>query len=545
MRGIVIASVVVLSACGASKRAGVSRFPDASKLEEVALDPLPPGEPPEVADVDEWTLAGPFAAKHGGEPLRAPDAWDALLDGRAKNEAMRCVAREIARFRVQNGAGPSSDLEQFIAARCGAAVAEVIVSTQETDVPRLIADDALLQGASDGVKRAVEQLLAVVPNADLGIALARNDTRAVIVVAGGQRKAEIAPVPFAPDGRKVRIEGTMLEPAQQVYAVTTRGKLGAAACDHDPAAQPPRFAFTCEVDPADAETRIDVSATPEGRLLAYHVASFVVYPGTPATRWARATLAPASGETAVAIVSAVNTIRAKGGIAPVRLAEAQTRILGKVAPHWFASVWGTANHHEEREADVMALGIMAGWRVDGDVMQGRLTSAWVPHSGDPARLVASAIEWPAGRAVLLDPEIDALAVGTVSGGKRPVLAAVVAGYSLREKEEQAALVGAIGSKLPEGAKRLATFDEDARDSAEKIESGKDPHEVLRVLMKKSSTKLSRGVRGWVIETQELDEMQVPSELAQERGLEWIGSVAWRRPEGEPWGRYVVLLVAPQ
>src|SRR5688500_3020226 len=106
----------VLVATGCAGRGGSStRFPAPGKVDRIALDPLPPGDPPEVADVAEWTATGPFPSKHGSEPRRELDAWDALLGERPKSEAARCVARELARFRVKHRASPSEDLERWLA----------------------------------------------------------------------------------------------------------------------------------------------------------------------------------------------------------------------------------------------------------------------------------------------------------------------------------------------------------------------------------------------------------------------------------------------
>jgi hypothetical protein len=50
------------------------------------------------------------------------------------------------------------------------------------------------------------------------------------------------------------------------------------------------------------------------------------------------------------------------------------------------------------------------------------------------------------------------------------------------------------------------------------------------------------VSGWIAEVRDIDDLQIPVEYVSRPELGLAVSVTHKREEGEPWGRYVVMLV---
>ena len=79
-------------------------------------------------------------------------------------------------------------------------------------------------------------------------------------------------------------------------------------------------------------------------------------------------------------------------------------------------------------------------------------------------------------------------------------------------------------------------------AASSVQSGVEPRDALDVLLSQSLGLLQRSVAGWIAEVSEIDSLEFPEEYLRRPGLDVAVAVSHRRPEGDPWGRYVVMLV---
>ena len=69
--------------------------------------------------------------------------------------------------------------------------------------------------------------------------------------------------------------------------------------------------------------------------------------------------------------------------------------------------------------------------------------------------------------------------------------------------------------------------------------------MLEDLISEGAELLHRSVVGWMAETQELDTLAFPEDFTAREELDVAIAVPVRKPEGEAWGRYVVLLLAAE
>src|SRR5262249_41076756 len=93
---------------------------------------------------------------------------------------------------------------------------------------------------------------------------------------------------------------------------------------------------------------------------------------------------------------------------PLALDAAQSEVATRLAPYYFSGLIGQA---PQSIADLVALGMMAGWKVDGIVQEGTFAWAWLVESRDLGRLLSDALEDPGARASLLAHDADRIALG--------------------------------------------------------------------------------------------------------------------------------------
>jgi hypothetical protein len=56
--------------------------------------------------------------------------------------------------------------------------------------------------------------------------------------------------------------------------------------------------------------------------------------------------------------------------------------------------------------DAIAMGLMAGWEVNGSVLQGHFASQWQSYDADPEVLIETMLQMPLDRETLLNPKIE-------------------------------------------------------------------------------------------------------------------------------------------
>jgi hypothetical protein len=253
-----------------------------------------------------------------------------------------------------------------------------------------------------------------------------------------------------------------------------------------------------------------------------------------------------------AFLEVLNEVRARAGAPPLQLALEQSRVAGEVASHYFDAL---AEPARAPIAELVALGMMAGWEVPEIVQEGRFTFMWLVESRDVASLLSDALDHPASRMVLLDAKVERVAVGPLAGGEgeRQYLALIAATYDLFSESEHRANAERVFDDLAmarvERSRMAPRTLERARPlavaAASRVQAGEPPRIVLDLLMLQSAEAVGRSVTGWYGEVQVLGAVAFPTDFLERRELEVAIAVAFHQPAGEPWGRYVVLVVAAE
>lgn len=548
---------------GAPAEPETGPFPSPEQLEELGDSPFPESIfALDVETVDRWALAGPFPEQVGALPRSASDRWETLLEEAARRraglllptEGMRCAARELGRFYLAHRARPTESLQRFIMARCRVAVGTLGMGWLANDVPEELSDAELFGHWEAAVREMLEKRLGGGPRT-AGIWFGREGGHVVVMVASGVRDLRIEPFsPFVAEDGRLEIRGEALLPVSSVSGVVNRGRFGFSRCE--PVGEPrlPRFHLACEVDRSDPSTVVSINLHRPDSLIGQTGMTALVWPGERTRdEYQRPDYGhpwPVVGpeEVPSGFAELLNQVRREAGLRSLELDTGQSELAAELAPHFF----GALLEQQTATADLIVLGMMAGWYVDGLVQSGHVTSAWVLRSADVTDLLSVALEYPNGRETLLAADVERLAVGPVLAGPKgkQTLAAVFGTYALFSQQAHAGLVERVYARLDaERARRgrgpVERLDEVApfcHRAASQVQAGEQPADVMSALLRDSADQLRRSVAGWVVEVRDFDAIEFPREYLEDRSLGVAAAVGYRRGEGEPWGRYVVLLV---
>ncbi len=548
----------------AEPRTSPGGFPSQEQIDQLR-DAPPPGHVLQLdaRPVDEWRLAGPFPERVGAIPYSDDTPWGQLLAEVvarraglvASTEAMHCVARELGRFLLAHRGRPTESLKRFIQGRCHATVADVAFGYVDGRVPEGFDEAVLFSHWKGAIETTIERGVQGGPRS-VGIWFGHDGGQAVAVVAYGRREVRVEPFdPFAGKDHRVEIEGEALNPSVRVSALVNRGRFGVQRCQRREGVEPPRFHFTCEVDPKDSVAAGALSITPPERLLSRAGLSLLLWPGKStvdvyrAPRYAEPRTVADGSAVPADFVELLNRVRKEAGLGRVELDPVQSEAARELAPHFFAAMFDQA---PGLTADLVVLGMIAGWGVDGVVESGHFSAAWVVRSNDLGRLLSNALEYPVSREALLAEGIDRVAVGslldTTSG--REALAAVFGTYSLFSSESHAETARRVYEQLDAArgkqglgeARRLDELEGLFQRAASMVGSGSEPADAMNMLLRESVDLLRAPVSGWVAEVRDLDQIDFPKEYLTSPTLRVGVAVTHKRRDGEPWGHYVVMLV---
>jgi hypothetical protein len=542
-----------------------SRFPTPKELEKLEAAPVPAKLfDLDVRTVDTWELSGPFPERIVSDPYTEPEnPWAALVDDAARRrvglvvptEAMYCVARELGRFYLAQRGQPTVSLRSYITSRCNASVANVGFQYVEAAVSTE-RDDVQIYGQwKDPVIEAIRQSLKGGPQT-IGIWYGRDDERAVVMVAFCSRELLLEPIATVPaaDGT-VEVSGEALEPVAEIRGLVNRGRAGFGECEPVGEVALPSFHLRCPVDPKDDSTLISVGLHPPNRLLGTLGLLVLAWPkGHPSAVYRR----PVYGERwpmldeqnlGDGFVELLNRVRHDAGLEPVALDAGQSETATKLAPHFFASVYGG---EDELTADLVVLGMIAGWTVDGIVQTGHFSAAWALRTNDLADLLATALELPGGRETLLAGDVQRIAIGPMlrTEKDREWIAAMFGTYSLFSEKAHEKVANRVFEKIAEERRRRGVEPPErlpdlvplCEVAASAVQGGQDPRDAMNALLQRSVDVLERPVSGWVTEVTDIESLSLPEEYLKRPSLGVAVAVSHRRAKGDAWGRYVVLLV---
>lgn len=548
MRTLMVSCLVVLAGC-ASQRG--TRFTSESELKQVLAQPKPAKVFTEgTVAVDAWELVGPLPdttadAPHETGSLFAKVLLDAASSkGFRASEPLACVARQLGRFLAVKGGKPPTTLRTFMSARCGVTSPGVASLWLTGKAPADVTDDALRAQWNEQVVALVGQVSA---GERAGIAFVREGEQVVVTIAHVRDRTDLEPVTLKPDADGfVWVRGVSTRKADAIAGTANQGRTGAADCIDTGARAAPAFELKCPVAKDDATAWISVSAREKGRVLGFEVVRVLALPsGAPATTWTAPSLvARAPGASPTDFVTQLNAVRSQLGAGPLTLSEAQSNDLRELAPFYFEAML----KDDDALEDKLALGVLAGWRVEQEIMRGSFAASF-GESASVSELLSSMLDSPGYRRDLLSTRAGVLAVGLMQEG--PVLAALVSTYEPIQPPTWPATADKVltalnGQRQRNGKKPVqwvmlpSASEPTYAEAVAKREY--DSETALEKFMSVASTVTQRGVRGWRISAVDLDDIGWPAEVLSKDSLEVMFVVTTERNPKDAWGQYVLLLV---
>lgn len=574
-----LAAASLLAACAGAGGSGTRHaraadldveqpFPSEAQLETISQRPAPSAEQmfrDAPVPVDAWTLRGPLPDSTGvrvyeGDDALARAAAEQLgADPRARlvSEGMQCVARELGHVALVHQGLPGRDLQQFIAARCGAVVTLPAVRLWQGEVPEGTpkADAPPVEVTRGVIAEAVE---ATPRGANLGAWAGIEGDRWAVVVAAGIPSATIAALPIDTGAEGyVELRGALPREYGWLQGYATRGEFGFSRCEaiNDMSLGPGEFAQRCRVDPRDDMAVIELVAAEPGRVLGGTALQVLVSPSgaAPNHYQLRSPGAGAVGaQDADALMTAINGLRRSLELAPLRADVEQSALVDNLLPHFLA-----ARNDEAGGAlqDQIAIGMMAGWKVNGLIRRSGVLTLSNHASRSMERVLAEALFSPSERASLLDPAARSAAVATLVDADAEAAAAMVVTYQFFEQHdyarEQVAFFDALdrarhGRGKPPVVRVGGPIAERVLgEGMQRVQRGESsPGEELDEVLGEFVERTQRGFRGTIYSTLVIDgwRPQFSEELLRAERVEVAVKIGHYRPRGGAWGQHVVFVV---
>ncbi|MBX3205734.1 MAG: hypothetical protein KF764_11745 [Labilithrix sp.] len=519
-------------------------FPTKSALESVARAPLKSKARRAVASVPEWRVDPSDIPDVSPAEARLVELSPAVKELTFTRE-LRCIARELGRLRAEHGADADERVQRFIVGACGRTGAAGVSTFYLTgDAPAEVSDDELLKAWKGQVA-----LPASFKGKSAGAWLTRKGKQAVLMIVGGAGESDVTLSRNDTPG-VMTVRGTAPADVEEVIALVNRGADGVARCEPNRTATAPQFAFDCKLDDDDPWAWIEVLSRRSGRVLLRATALLIARrdPLAPVelTRGA-ASSAPHPPDVVTAILEGVNRARANAKLAPLAPAPKQAEVNARLASHFFDAE-ATA---DSQTADVVALGLLAGWDVGGTIRNGSFFGTMLTGAKGAASWIDYALEHPMGRFTLLVPEARQIAVGPTTA-EGAGLGVVITTYSFFGAEDDQANATRVMNRIAQerAARGLAPATAFGNlpglvNAARLVNAGKrEPMAALDEALGAEAQRIGQSLRGWVLVTHDLDSLDLPKELLAPGPVAVRVVVTHYQPENIPWGAYLIYFVSP-
>lgn len=554
-------------ACGPSTGGGgqaqaLMVFPKQDDLSSIAAKPTPKIDLPKTAPaVDELgEIASPESTK-SLDLWQPTSEWDKMFARVVETSAvkpqltnaMSCVAKAIGEFFLEHKAPPDMSVERFYLAVCGNVVPDVRVGYVTLDVPASVPEDELLKNGGPKFEPLLGKYL--MPNSThAGFWFGRKGNQVVSLIVTAKEEATIKAGPLSPNEQgDIVIEGRVNQEAQSFSGYINQGTSKAVMCAVDMSVARPAFRIVCPMDPKDETAWVQLFAMPPQRALgtvflqALVKRSPDVVPRYAAVKYGAPAIVKTPEEFTSVVFESLNRARKTAGLNVVKMARSESTTAAKVAPHYFASAYGK---EEPRNADIIALGLLAGWDVQGMIRDAHFVST-TATTLDANRWLSMALEMPMGRHTLFAPEMDEVALGPAILSDQGVTGALAIGYrfhrSANHSNDKAFLFSRVvqarqSMGLPE-PKRLLNYGPIIDEELAQLNAGKlTPRDAMNNIVQRSVESTNMSTRAFMVQTSSLQELQLPDEILRKKNLRMDIGVTHFKAPGAAWAQYAIVVV---
>lgn len=532
----------------------VNQFPSKAELEHAVVPDAAPALKLKTVEVDQWSIETPAAAPEAKYPVET--AWDRLLielvQGKHHASApLRCAATESARFFVEHHAYPGDGLRRYLIGRCGATLPSAGFSVVDLEV----SDETPEERIESELRQSVTDMLAQVsaPKAEVGLGYARGNGRAAFVMYYGSASGTLDAFPAVVSGDGVTLAGSVPQDVEVALGLVTEGQYDVRFCEPDRRVRAPRFRITCKVAQDDPIARVEIVTRRPGQVLMESMRSVLVRRSEDAglvyqpELYGAAETVSGADEFRGALVRALNAVRETAGQRPFKLEGRQSISNERLIPTFFDAMLKSSSD----QIDWLALGLLAGWDVQGMIRDGGIYWGMVATSRSPGRWLNYAFESPLGRWVLLEPSMSHIALGAAPFDKTGVMA-IATTYAFFEQRDHSLDEDAVFDELVKVRRALGLMPpkrvrrEAALETALASVAGNSQTtgEALNQAIYRIGSQQNRPISGWVVETNDLKHLPFDDALLGTSLEVEVGITHYRAPGGA-WGQYVVAFVLYQ
>lgn len=554
-----------------------SPFPTPTKIQQIIDLPSPSahemfGERPAL--VDRWSIAAelPYTIGERGYEGHNPTSRIAITtlsndpDERRLTGGMTCYAQELGRFWLQHRGGMPHDIDLFVRARCAVATARTYehflhIALEPDDDPERFLGDIHL----------ISKMVTDTPKGSLlGVWGGSDQSSAVIAMVVGTPQLDIEPASMIAQKITGQQESTVrfvVSPRKKLNRAidtlegyTTKGPRGYNKCRSklEGSKKNKKYLFECPVDETSYYTLVELVATEQKRILGQTTFSAMfatkrdyLLPFYEAPRIADSTTSDDRFDT-ISYARHLNDLRSQDKLNPLDIDTDQSSIISRLLPHYLAG----QRAGDYALVDDVALSMMAGWGISGLIRSADLSSSYQHSQWTFRRAFEAAKLSPLHRAVVFDPDNRSAGLGVLDNKNYQARASVVVGFSFFNKSnyrrEEELLVEVLDKRrkrrrLPP-VRRVADADlvKTLQEAASNIREGKTTPSIQSGdLPVHFEFRTGYEYEPWVTLTSSLDPwmFEFPPELVNRYANVEVGLfVTHYRPQGLPWGSYVVFLL---
>lgn len=539
----------------------VAEFTSPAALTAIAQRPAELPSIPKTAPIDLWQIERAPPPDSAQLPWQPKLPWETTFAEIAASVqrpprltlAMSCIAAELGRFYLVHQANADASIRRFLIGGCGALTPNVQVEYFTGQAPAGLSDAQVSASMGDHIRpELLKRLSSDVDTA--GFWFGRHDDQVVGYLAIGHDEAQIKPFSLAPSAEgEVVIEGRLNQPAQYIEAYINDGSAAVRMCDTDLSVTRPSFHFICRPAAHDETAWIQMVYAPPGHMLATEFAQALVRRSSDTrlsygvVRYADPAPVASPEEFQRVVIQQLNLVRKMARLPAVTLAAAESASATKLAPYYFSAAFGGA---DPKQAEQIALGLLAGWDVGGMIRGASLMSSLTPTL-DAGRWLTAALETPVGRYTLLAPDIEQIACGPMVLSQVGAIGAVVTGYRFHHGIDHTGDVNMLLTRVVEtrrrmglpAPKRLGAIAAAMTEQLAAVrEDRKAPRDALQQVLQRASTSYEMAMKGYVIEASSLDELEIPEDVLRQPVLALDIGVTHHKAQGAAWAQYTILVV---
>lgn len=570
--GRIAAASVAFAACSAPppppKSTGWVRRhsdpPETSFARPKALAEITTRKPPSlgrrrapVTGVD-LAVSGPYPRKWTNEGTPAVDDDTLLLARRLRGAGHRatlagqCVARALAEFFVQHGGPPDSEVKAYVLGKCRAPWAIVSIGWFMSKPDGPVKD--WRAKVEPRMQALIDRVAVGKGPRSYGLAMAKDAGTVAMVLAYGPTLVTLHAVERKDYGAKYRVRGRVKR-AESLLMHINRGPYQVERCRLSSKVTLPEFSAECTADPRDDETWIQLGAFDGDGTVGQSLVRILVSPSLAPPKTYRAAslgLRPSpirSNEDLERRVSAaVRFVRAKAGLKPLEIDVGQSEVAESLAPYFFGAPKGAPGRAIR---ETITSGLRAGWRVGASVTYGAFVASLLTTTKDDRAILASLLSRPFARRVLVDPDVNRIAIGPLYDSTSDRAGVLVATYATVDEIDYARFDAEVWARLVEVRRRAG------RGPPRRW--GRHPHQRQRTAQALFDNRITGHdarahlAHQYRISTRQgIDTLMLQAHLPRllpwpERIVDAFNPtldlvVGYRTPAGHAWGRYEVIVM---